>query len=1080
MPEERRLVTVLFADVSGSTALGESADPEDLRALLARFYAIARDVVPAHGGTLEKFIGDAVMAVFGLPQAHGDDAERALAAALELRDRVRAEPALGPRLPIRLGLSTGEVVAARDQSAGDFLVTGDVVNVAARLQQAAEPWAILVGERTARAAGTAFIFGPAIDVQAKGKAAPLRALPLANRAPARALHRVPLFGRDRDLAHLELLVRRTVEERRPYVVSIIAPAGTGKTRLVEELLDRLPRIAPGATVAIAQCLPYGQRLTYWPMRAVLFRLAGIQEDASPDAARAGIHSWLREIGVESRAVAEHLAATIGIGEVDTSDRDALFAAWRTSVEAASRHHPVVLVFEDLHWSSDTLLDLVEFVTHPRADSVVLMIALARPELLDRRPSWGAGRRNYVSLALESLSDDAVSRLVKYLLGAPSGEIVQRVVTRVEGNPFYAGEIVRSIVERVASIQDQAAVEQVLAGLPDTVQATVLARLDLLGEPERRVLQLGAIFGRSFSAPGIGALAPELAQDVGTLAEALIDKDLIRSSDTDRFSFRHILIRDVAYQTLPRGERAHLHAAAGRWMEERAEGREDALAELIAYHFREAASLSGGTAPGSEEQAVRAKAVQWLSRAADVATSGAAFREAARHFQAAIDFALPDELPELYERLGDTGGGDAAVDAYSTSLRLCRVAGRSPDQQIRVLASLLTVYMRFQASVGNRPPFEHIQNLRKEGRTLAESAHDERAVASLLVAEAFIPFWKGADATREDIEEADRSVRRALAIAERLDDPRLLSAALDGVGSVAQARGDWEGAIRAGRKRLMFQDRLDLPERLDAYGVVAWASAIVGDLHEADRVTAAGLSTVLPGQGHAWTLHVAAWRAYTLMLLGRWDEAVAAGERARELWIEAGRGPTGYGIHGFIAVLDVARGRRDSALADRFREVLSEILRPFPIESAFGRMRSYVPFDLDALEADVVRGFGSMPMSRMQFVERALALCTDLGRVLPEETLRAIVEHSVAHRAQVLEAQARRALGRAVRDPVEVSRALEVFERIGAAPFAARARCERALLTGDRDDLAAGTRLLEELGDIDQLERIAQASPDLKS
>ncbi|HEX7474212.1 MAG TPA: adenylate/guanylate cyclase domain-containing protein, partial [Candidatus Limnocylindrales bacterium] len=357
MTEERRLVTILFADVRGSTALGESLDPEDLRALLSRYYAISREVVADYGGTIEKFIGDAVMAVFGLPIAHGDDAERALRAALDIRDRVRDDPRLGERLPIRLGVASGEVVARRDAAEGqDFLITGDAVNVAARLQQGADAWAILVAERTASSAG-GFRFGLAVGLDAKGKSVPVPARALLGRAD-RARRRLPMIGREADLQQLELVARRVFTERRPFLVSVVAPAGTGKTRLLEALLDRLPELDPNAKVAVAQCLPYGQRLTYWPLRAVLHRLTATTDDTPPDRLRSTTEAWLRDRGVADAAgVAGSLLATVGAADLEVVDRMALFGAWRTAVEAAAADGPLALVLEDLHWSSDSLLDL---------------------------------------------------------------------------------------------------------------------------------------------------------------------------------------------------------------------------------------------------------------------------------------------------------------------------------------------------------------------------------------------------------------------------------------------------------------------------------------------------------------------------------------------------------------------------------------------------------------------------------------------------------------------------------------------------------------------------------------------------
>ena len=1080
MAEERRLVTVLFADMTGSTALAEARDPEDVRALLARYYGIAREVVNTHGGTLEKFIGDAVMAVFGLPQAHGDDAQRAMSAALEIRDRVRADPRLGSQQAVRIGVNTGEVVATSDSAASDFLITGDAVNVAARLQQSAEPWTIMCGERTARAARDRFTLGPSIEIDVKGKQLPVQAMPLLGRAPEAPLARFPLIGRDDDLAQLELVARRAFADRRPFLVSLIAPAGTGKTRLVEEFLTRLPGLSPDATVAIAQCLPYGQRVTYWPLRALLVRLVGLKEEGAPEAVREEIQAWLQDHGVHApERVADLLAATIGAGEPEVIDRAALFAAWRTAIEVAGRRAPLVLVFEDLHWSSDSLLDLVEFIVQPRGDAAVLMIALSRPELLDRRPGWGGGRRNYVALSLEPLSDDAVAELVRHAVGGSASQIVERVVARAEGNPFFAGEIVQSIRERVHSLSDVAAVEHALATLPDTIQATILARLDLLEPAERRTLQLGAVFGRAFRPAEIGALGPELAADSERLVDQLVRKDLIRPSAGDTFAFRHILIREVAYQTLLRAERSNLHAAAARRLEGRAAGREDAVAELIAYHYREAATLASPTRTVSVDTVeIRRKAVSWLKRAADVAAAGAATAEAARHLRAAIELAPTEDLPELQEGIGDVSAGDVGAEAYRVALRLCTELGRPVDQELRILGSLLTRYMRFHGTIGNRPSAEEIDQLRAEGRRLLVQARDERAIASFLVADGFYPFWRGAQTTAEDIAEAEASTGRGLAIADRLDDPRLRSAALDALTCCAQARGAWAQARRFSLERLAFEDRLDLHERLDAYTMVAWASALLGDLAEADRATAAALRLFQAGQVHWWGLHSASWRAYTLTLLGRWDEALAVAEHTRKIWAEGGLIPAAYCVHGFIAALDVARARHEGQLVDRYRAVLEEILKHFAADSLFGRMRPYGRGDLESLDAEVVRGFGTIPRARQQLVERTLALCTDLDRPLTPDTLRPIVAAAAADGLKLLEAQARRALGVAERDPAELARALAIFEETQATPYAARVRCERALLTGDPAELEAGLHALEALGDLGQLARIEHARAHL--
>ncbi len=740
MPEERRLVTVLFADVVGSTTMGESRDPEDLRRLLSRFYQIAQQVVDDHAGTLEKFIGDAAMAIFGIPQAHDDDARRALGAALELRDRVRDDPQLGDLLPIRIGVNTGEVVASRDRGEGDFLVTGDAVNVAARLQQAAEPWQVLASARTASAAGEAYAFGPPRDKDLKGKGSAISARTVVGPAAA-PRRRVPLVGRDADIAQLELVARRAFTERRPYLVSIIAPAGTGKSRLVEEFVGRLDAVAPVSQVAVAQCMPYGQRLTYWPIRALLLGLLALSEEqATPETVRSRTRQWLEDAGAETPAeTAELLAATIGASDADVVDRTAMFAAWRTALELAAADRPLVLIVEDLQWSSDSLLDLIEYILQPRADAPMLMLALTRPELLDRRPAWGGGRRNHVSLALEPLDETSVERLVEHILDGPAPELVGIVVRRSEGNPFYAGEIVRSMIERGIDMRDPAAVAEAAAGLPDTVQATVLSRLDQLDPASRRVLQLGSVFGRGFLADGVAALEPALADGLAAAVDRLVERDLLRPIAHGELLFRHILIREVAYATLPRAERSVHHFAAGSWLESGAHGREDELAELIAYHYREAAVLAA--ASGASDTDAQRRAVRWLRRAGDVAASARGTAEAVRHLRSAIELAPADEAPEVYRRIGEIyGSGDLSVRAYADAYDLGREHGRPPDFLLDNLAQRLMVTCRWFASVARQPSSDEMAALVREGHELAAVATDPRARARFQIALGFMPFW----------------------------------------------------------------------------------------------------------------------------------------------------------------------------------------------------------------------------------------------------------------------------------------------------------------------------------------------------
>jgi class 3 adenylate cyclase/tetratricopeptide (TPR) repeat protein len=1076
LAEERRLVTVLFADVTGSTALGEALDPEALRGLLARYFTIARTVVESYGGTVEKFIGDAVMAVFGLPLAHGDDVARALDAALELRDRVRADPALGERLPIRLGVNTGEVVASRDASAGDFLVTGDAVNVAARLQQAAEPWSILVGERAVSAAPDGFDFGSSDGVVAKGKALPVAARELQGRVQAHRVEHTPFVGRAQDLAELDLLAGRAFTERRPFLVSIIAPPGVGKSRLLEEFEARLRVTTPEVALAVAQCLPYGQRLTYWPLRALLLELLELPAETSSEQLRRDVERWLADAGDERpERTAELLAATVGAAEAELVDRAALFAAWRSTVELAAARRPLLLVVEDLHWSSDSLLDLVEFILQPRADVPLLMVALARPELLDRRPTWGGGRRNVVSLALEPLGDDEVAELVGDLLDGPAPEIVRNVVERADGNPFYAGEIVRSVIERCPDLRDSGAVESCLAALPDSVQATILARLDMLPAAARRQLQVGSVFGRVYPTAGVAALDRETGASDIDAADALIERELVRPAGRGAFAFRHILIREVAYGTMTRAERIALHEGAGAWLESTAGSDAEALAELIAHHYREAISLAR-TIGQPVADASRRRAVAWLSRAASVAAAGAANQEAARHLRAAIELADPAEQPDLYLRLGQTQlGGDEGIGAFARAYELGRELGRSPDFLLLALALRLTAMTRWFASVARQPTLDEFDRLTAEARELLEVASDEHARAVFYVSEAFVPFWLanlGRSASPAVLAHAEESARRGLEIAERLGDVQLLSAALDGLGGVMSSEGHHRAAVDIARRRLEFEEQLVLQERLDAFNVVAWQASVVGELDEAIAAAERGLAAVQPGQDPYFALAVANWRPYALTLLGRWDEVRAATERCRQLWIEGGRGTSGYALSGFIAGLYVARERQDDAAIESWSSVIDAIVGQFEAGHPTRRLMAFVGPDLPALAADVA-GHPEVYRERLHHVERAFAACADRGEPIELGAIDRVVAIGTERGTRPLLAQALRARGLQRRDEADLRQALALFDEIRARPYVARVRTELGELSGDQPLFREGLADLDALGDLDQLARVRQ-------
>jgi class 3 adenylate cyclase/uncharacterized protein len=1043
MTEERRVVTVLFADVVESTALGEHLDAEEVRSLLSRYFAVAQQVLTEYGGTLEKFIGDAVVGVFGIPQAHGDDPRRAIEASLVLRDRLRADQQLDG-LELRFGLATGEVVTTRGGGA-DFFI-GDAVNVAARLQQAASAWQILAGERTVRSYVGLFEVGPLLRLEVKGKAGPVPAYEIRGRAGDRRQTRrgrLEFRGRQDELDELQVFARRAFRERRPAVASVIAPAGTGKSRLVEEFISRqVPQFAVPPRVATAQCLPYGKMLTYWPLRQMLFEITGIAEDASSTEVRAAIAEW-----VGDQRTADLLALSIGAGEGDAPDRMAVFAAWRTAIERASREQPLILLFEDLHWSSESLLDLVEFVMQPRGDAPVLIVALARPELIDRRPGWGGGRRNFLNLFLEPLGEAEIRSMVTDLLAERRDGRVEQIVAQAEGNPFYAEELVRSVLEHGAD-----------AGLPDSVQATVLARIDLLPETERRVIQLGSIFGRSFRIAGIEALAPQI-EGVGEACEHLLSADLVRPSSDDVLEFRHILIREVAYQTLTRAERARLHAAAAQWIASRAAGREDAVAEIVALHFRESLAMLGRQPDARlNEAAIKQEAVVWLRRAGDVAAAAGATLEASRHIRAAVDLAATEQLPELYERLGDieqlrTG----SVEAYRRALELSRSLGRPPDQQLRVLAGLLLCVQRWWEGVGrmDRPELEI---LREEGHRLAEVVTDRRALAKFFAADAFYPWHmtrQGLDFPADAVELAEASARRAVELAELEGDVNAWSAALDALASSAVERADWHAELKASRRRLTRQADLNQAERRDAYHMVFDSAMSLGDLSQAERALAEAMALDWSPQSPE-AVAIYTDRLCVLTLLGRWDEALGLADRAAKQWLQThgGSGPASYG---FICAYELALARRATNLAELLRETLQQISGEL-ISGPY--LRAVADRDWEEIERLMLTryAFGQGGEGK---IERPLATIIDRRIPIRRETIDALLERSIRRRQPLLEAQARRAAG-------QFERAIEIWEAAGAVPYAARARIELARSQG-RDPDVADVAALRTLQDLEYLE-----------
>jgi class 3 adenylate cyclase len=1068
MAEERKLVTILFADVTGSTALGEALDPEDVRTLMARYFEHARRVVAEHGGTVEKFIGDAVMAVFGLAQAHGDDAERALAAALALRDVVAGDALLGGRFVLRMGVHIGEVIAADDRSRGDFLVTGDAVNVAARLEQHAQPGEIVASRRTVDAARAAFLFGKRRLMAARGKSRRLEVYPLTGPRPARLVGRPTLVGRRRELAQLDLLREAVLEERRPQLVSIVAPAGTGKTRLLEEFLARLDP-AEGFQVATARCLPYGDHLTYWPLRGLLEGLLGgafSRERLAATFARAG-HG-----AEDAERLADLVLATLGIERDGQSDRTSIFGAWRLLVEAVARETPRIIVFEDLHWASETLLDLVEHIMNPRTQAAVLLVALSRPELLDRRPNWGGGQRNFTSQALEPLRQEQTRELVGHLAEGLHEAVRLRIAERSGGNPFFAVELARSVAER--GLMGLAASA---GGLPDTVHEAVLERLDRLTSTERGVLQVAAVVGRAFRPDMLRAIVGEPpAEDLDTALGALLARDLIAPAEDGLYTFRHILFRDVAYGTLPRAERIRLHAQIAAWLERFAAERLDEFTELIAYHYREAVVLSRQSAVPVSLLVDASRAVRFLARAGELASQSGAFLEARDHLQSAIALAPESERGGLHEALGDNVHQvlrETGAAAYREALARWRAdpAG-DPLTGARLLRKLLIAYLRWGAMRSDRTEWLELEEMQTEARRLAERAGDEEEMWRVRLVDLAWLFWRDG-VPAEEIARGREVSRAAADYFAAHASWTALSEALDIYTSLSIALAMHADALEAAQRRLAIPD-LPAAERGDAVSTVVRGYFNIGDYERCMAAARAALEQVRPGESGLHLGLAASLAATVAWYAGRWDELATFLEAAQEAW-EQSEHEIGRGwLMSYLIALHVAMARDDRTAADAAAATLRVLLAQERTHELTRLMEAYQTDDADNLLCPPLAHW----TENTRYPETLMFL-SERGIRAPRELLEAAAAE--AHAEQVPFPLLCLAIAEALaaEDDARLAAALEDAEQGGLAAHAARVRVVLAQRSGDRAQLERARPVLQRLGDQQFLRRLEEVASSIR-
>jgi class 3 adenylate cyclase/tetratricopeptide (TPR) repeat protein len=886
---ERRLVSVLFADLVGFTTLSESRDAEEVRELLSSYFDTSGTLIRRYGGVVEKFIGDAVMAVWGTPVATEDDAERAVRAALDLTKAVAelGAEAGAPDLRARAGVLTGEAAVTLGAE-GQGMVAGDMVNTASRIQSAAQPGMVYVGESTARATEASIVYEDAGPHELKGKAEPVQ-LYRALRVVAGSLGALrssgleaPFVGRDRDLRLIKELFHSSAEEGKAALVSVTGIAGIGKSRLSWEFEKYVDGLAETSLWHRGRCLSYGEGVAYWALVDMVKMRCRIAEEEDTTSASAKLRSTLEEFvpDAEERAWIEpRLAHLLALDTGASGDQENVFSAWRTFFERLSERYPVVMVFEDMQWADAGLLDFVEYLLEWSRNHRIFILALARPEILEKRPGWGAGKRSFSSTYLEPLSQLAMTELLAGLVPGLPDDLRDQILDRAEGVPLYAVETVRMLLDRGLLVQEGAVYSPTgpISSLevPETLHALIAARLDGLSHDERRVVQDGAVLGKSFFKQGLARVSELSEDEVEPLLAALLRKEVLslqadpRSPERGQYGFLQDIMRKVAYDTLSKKERKAKHLAAAAFIEEGWGGEEDEVVEVVAAHYLSAYEA----APDAEDaETIRTTARERLVIAGERAASLAAPAEAQRYFEQAL--ALTEEpvaRAEFLERAGALAWAarqpEQAEAHYHDAIATFESAGLA-HAAARVSAALGEV------DWAHRGLIDEAVDRMEEAFAVLRQEEPDADLATLAAELGRFHYFKG------EIELAAERVDFALEIAEGLWLPEVVSQALNTKGIVATARArPQEGiallshaltvALANDRSNAALRAYYNLAEL--SYGRDRYAEAT--DLHGRALDLAKRVGSI------RWEQLIREAMPYPLFMAGRWDEAL---ERAGDV------------------------------------------------------------------------------------------------------------------------------------------------------------------------------------------------------
>ncbi len=877
--EERKIVTVLFADLVGFTSRAEQLDPEDVRAILGGYHARLRLELERYGGTVEKFIGDAVMALFGAPVAHEDDPERAVRAALGIRDALAEERAVGGRdLHVRIGITTGEALVrlgARPET-GEGMAAGDVVNTAARLQSAAPTDGIVVDRTTHGATDRVIRYRPAGAVDAKGKAEPvpiweaLEAVASLGVDVARTA-RTPLVGREQEVAVLRDALARVRRDRSPQLVTLVGVPGIGKSRLVSELLAVVDADEELIVWRQGRCLPYGEGGSVRALGDVVKAQAGILETDDDAEALAKLESALAALVPDEQEadwVMRQLRPLAGLAAAERggAGHEEAFAAWRRFVEALADAGPAVVVFEDIHWADEVLLDFIEHLTEWAIGVPLLVVCVARPELLSRRPGWGGGKTNATTLSLSPLGDDEIARLVGLLLerAVMPAEVQGELLARAGGNPLYAEEFARLAAESGGEIDASA--------LPQSVQAIIAARLDGLERADKAVLQDAAVIGKVFWAGGVAALGGIDDVEADRRLHELVRRQIVRPerrssvAGESEYSFWHVLVRDVAYGQIPRAERSRKHRLAAEWIASLASDRLGDRADLLAHHYR--AAVDFARAAGQDDAALVGPARHALRAAANRALALHDPAAAETSFRAALEL-WPEEDPERPHLLLELarslyGEADAHIDALLVTRDALLASGdvEGAAEAQTILATALWIAAR------PREALEHVE----QAAALVADLPTSPGKAYVIGNHSRYLMLAGRSA------EAIPAGREVLAMADELGLDELKAHALNNVGVARIALGELDGA-RDLEEAVALAERVGSPEEIirGYTNLASITGEIGGDMHRCRELHLRGYEYAVRFGQRRGRRFLAAELANDAYQLGAWDEAVERGE-----------------------------------------------------------------------------------------------------------------------------------------------------------------------------------------------------------